>query len=80
MNCLVWMLSLVMLCNDERVGAGPVAAGITILVWWFRYHFRIGNVFMRRINDLGWLQHINARKIRVVPETAHRTLGGQSVS
>ena len=62
------------------VGTGAITAGIAVLLWWFRHHFRKGNAFMRRIDDWGRLQHVQTRKMRVGPETAHRTLGGQSVS
>ena len=59
------------------VGTGPVGVGIAVFAWWLRRRFCEGCPFM---NDLGWIQRITTRKIRVVPETAHRTLGRESVS
>ena len=38
------------------------------------------DALVRRMNDLGRLRHVTNRKTCVVPETADRTLGGQSVS
>ena len=63
------------------VGTGVVAAGIAVLVcWWCHHHDRKSNTLIRRITDLGRLQHVKARKTRMVPETAYRTLGRKSVS
>ena len=58
-----------------------VAAGIAVLVWWwFRHHFCKSNTLIQRITDLEWHQLVKKRKIRIVPETAHRTLVGKRVS
>ena len=62
------------------VGTGAFAAGITVLVWWLHHHFCKVNAFIRRIDDLDWLQHTKMRKICTVPEAAHGTLERKRVS
>ena len=62
------------------VGTGLVATGIAVLVWWFRHHFCKSNALIRRVTDLEWHQLVKKRKIRIVPETAHKTLMGKRVS
>ena len=65
---------------ESLVGTRVVTAGIAVLVWWFRYHFCNGNTLMRRIHHLDRPQDVQTRKMRIIPESADRTLGGQSVS